>query len=900
MATPTVFDSVLTNPGGTGTTITVTLSSHAVGDEIRISIGNTGNVLWAGNPAGWERINQSQVGNASNGLVGTWFRHKVVSGDTLPLANPTFTLGATVSRMAICRSIRGADLESPNVLPEWSARAFNTGTANPIRPTSITTVAPEMLILHDYFQRAATNAPEPSGYTQDEEIIISGTLVGNASNKNVADQRTALSNQDASPTSGVRWVAGILAIPSPDYVYYRSGSQALTASGTSATPALPTGTSSSDTSSRKDCIIATVEAAGTPAISPNTGADWTQIAGEWETTTSGNGTTVRKYWTLYDGSLDRQFNRSTSGEIFVYFSVYRNTDQTSPIGALEAQQNASSTTSAFPALTRTETKSTVQATCVADATPSFTIASPWLERNDSNGIVCADQSFNEGGTVSSDSFTLSTASPTACGLIEILSVVGVPEALVLTVPVAAIITTAIAPTVSVSPITVSVPVVSVNTSTIAPQVTLGTLSHTVPTTATSVSVTPPTVSVGSVSVPVPVATVTSQAIAPSGVLGAITVAVPVFSVVGSVTAPSVVLSLSLTVPPVSIDSTAVAPTLTLGAVSIAVPAVTVSSQSFSPSVSLGALSLTVPSATVSVTAVPPITPVDAIAVDVVTVGATAHAPAVVLGGISVSVPTVTVTVDAAAPSIRRSFQVSATDVSVSVFAPTVTLSPVTISVPVVTITTTALSPTLTLGERVLSVPVVSVDASANAPTVTSGALSLTVPTVNTDVSITAPSVVLGSLSITVPTIEVSTSATEPTVTVGSVVVLSVPVVTVGISVIAPAILGTESAITVPSVDVNVGVVAPSVTLGAVVFTVPAVTVSMTVTSPTVIVGSVAVAVPVVSTQITVIAPTTVDVGPAFSATLTVVAKPIAEISVESQSAVLEVVAKPSGVISRWT
>lgn len=422
MANPTVFDSTLTNPGGTGSTITVTLPTHAVGDIIYISIGNTGNVLWTGNPAGWNRIIQSQVGTAANGLVGTWFWRKVVSGDSLPLASPVFTLGATVTRMAMARSIRGADLEGPLSLPEYGARAYNTGTANPVRPTSITTPAPEMLILHDYFQRAATNAPDPSGYTQDEEIVISGTLVGNASQKVNANQQTAISNQDASPTSGVRWVAGIIAIPSPDYVYYRSGSQALTASGTSATPALPAGTSSSDTSTRKDLIIATVQAAGTTPT-PNTPADWTPIV-EWSTTTSGGASTVRKWWALYDGSLDRQFNRGTTGEIYVYLSTYRNTDQTLPIGNVAVQSNASSSTSTFPALDRYETKSTVQIGCIADGTPTYTPPSTWTERNDSNGMTCGDQSFDAGGSSSSASFTLSTASPTVAGQTEILSVSG--------------------------------------------------------------------------------------------------------------------------------------------------------------------------------------------------------------------------------------------------------------------------------------------------------------------------------------------------------------------------------------------------------------------------------------------------------------------------------------------
>lgn len=215
MATPTIRDSTATNPGGTGTTITATLPTHAAGDVIIISVGNTGNTLWTGNPANWNRITQLQVGTSANGLLGTFFYRYVLSGDTLPLANPTFTLGATVTRMAFAYAIDGAYETDVFTAPAWSARSLVTGTANPVRPGAITTVTPDQLILHVYFSRAATIAPDPSGYTQDEEIVISGTLAGNAANKIVNASGTVLSSQDASPTSGVRWVAGIFAIPPP-------------------------------------------------------------------------------------------------------------------------------------------------------------------------------------------------------------------------------------------------------------------------------------------------------------------------------------------------------------------------------------------------------------------------------------------------------------------------------------------------------------------------------------------------------------------------------------------------------------------------------------------------------------------------------------------------------------
>lgn len=421
MAAPTVLNAVATNPGGTGSTITVALSTHAVDDLLVIYIANTGNTLWAGNPAGWNRLDQRSVGTSSNGIVGTWFWRKVVSGDMLPLASPVFTLGATVTRAAACRTVRGADLESPFVTVNYGARGFATGTSNPARPPSVTTLAPEMLILHCYGSRAATNAPEPSGYTQDAEVVISGTLALNASSKTEANQNTAETNQDASPTSGARWAAGILCIPGRDYPYYRSGSQAIVTNGTSVNPVLPAGTSSSNAYGAKDLVIATVEAAGDNVdIQPNIPADWTEITG-FATNTSGNGTTIRKYWALYDGSLDDVFTRPTNGELSICLTTYYNVHQTTPIGAVNVRQNASSTTSTWDALTRTSAKCVMTATCVADGTPTYTAPAGWTERMDGLGIGCADQTFNATGSTASASFTLGSASPTAVGLVEIIN-----------------------------------------------------------------------------------------------------------------------------------------------------------------------------------------------------------------------------------------------------------------------------------------------------------------------------------------------------------------------------------------------------------------------------------------------------------------------------------------------
>lgn len=427
MAAATTRDSTATNPGGTGTTITVTLPTHAAGDIITIVIGNTGNALWAGNPAGWDRVDQRSVGTAANGLVGTVFKRRVLSGDSIPLANPTFTLGATVSREAFAWADDGASEEGVMTLSAWGARGFATGTANPVRPPSVTTLAPEILVHIFYFQRAATNAPDQSGYTQDEEIIISGTLVGNAASKTVADQNTVLSNQDASPTSGARWVAGIICIPSADYPYYRSGSQATTPSGTQVTPVKPAGTTNSDVNGNADIMIATVEGAGLTTLAATDTDLWTPIGGVWSGVTSGGGSSVKKFWAKATASPNMQFTRTGTGEISACITTYYNCDQVNPVGVFDADARASSTTSTFDAITRSASKTIVQATCVADGTPTYTAPAGWVERMDGLGIVCADQIYNATGSSASASFTLNSANPTLVGLLEIFSASSIVE-----------------------------------------------------------------------------------------------------------------------------------------------------------------------------------------------------------------------------------------------------------------------------------------------------------------------------------------------------------------------------------------------------------------------------------------------------------------------------------------
>lgn len=212
MAFPTTFASVVTNPGGTGSTITPALPSHAANDVIEIYVAKTGNVSWSA-PAGWTiRQQLTSPGTASTASVGTLLYRKVLPGDALPLASPVCSLGATVTRSAVAITKRGANVDNVHTSSAWAFGA-TTGTNNPIRPPSITTSTPDALVHHYYCQRVATNAPEPTSYTQVQEVVISGTLVLNVAQRNVAAQNTVLSNQDASPTSGGRWVGMIAATP---------------------------------------------------------------------------------------------------------------------------------------------------------------------------------------------------------------------------------------------------------------------------------------------------------------------------------------------------------------------------------------------------------------------------------------------------------------------------------------------------------------------------------------------------------------------------------------------------------------------------------------------------------------------------------------------------------------
>lgn len=416
MAEPTLRNApVVSNPGGTSTTRIATLPTHQEDDTLIVRYS------WKGNQApqvltGWNLWASQATGTAANGCgQGVWWRRV---GPSETVSNPTLTVGTTAVEIeadAFCWV--GADIDNPgNTF--WLRQQTVGNSASPT-PAGITTLAPKYALLHLVTCRGNTAVTEPTGYTEQTDAAVGSTICMQSSIK-TQDAAATVSGQAATISSN-RWIAAIIAIPSKDYVYFRSQTN-VTATATSVTGTLPTGTTAADFYGGKDLIIATVEAAGT-APSPNTPADWTSIA-PWETTTSGGATTVRQYWALYDGSIDLQFNRSGSGEISLNLSTYRNAHQTTPIGNVNVRQNASSTTSTWDALTRSATKSTVVAMCVADGTPSYTSPAGWTEREDGLGMTGADQIFEDVGSTDSASFTLSTASPTAVGLLEILSHAG--------------------------------------------------------------------------------------------------------------------------------------------------------------------------------------------------------------------------------------------------------------------------------------------------------------------------------------------------------------------------------------------------------------------------------------------------------------------------------------------
>lgn len=748
MATPITVASVVTNPGGTGSNIVPTLPSHQADDVIEIFVGKTGNVAWSA-PAGWTIKHQSIVGTSSNGTVGTLLYRRVLSTDSLPLPNPTCNLGATVTRGAIAITKRGADTESVYNSASWGATSTTTGTANPIRPFSVVTPAPEMLVHHYYCQRTATNAPEPTGYTEDQQIIISGTLVLNVSEKNVADQQTTLNNQDASPTSGARWVGMISCTPSSDYPYYRAGSQATTASGTSVTPAKPTGTTDNDTRGNADVMIITVEGSGSTTLAMADTGLWNEVGGAWSGTTGGGGSSVKKFWCYATLTPNMQATRTGTGEISACVTTYYNCDQSNPIGVFDADARASSSAPTFDAITRGSTKSVVTATVVADGTPTFAFPGGWTERMDGLGIGCGDQTYNAVGDSASGSIGLSAASPTLIGLLELIGIA------------------------SASLTTLTPANVSLVLSSFTPKLVL---ALTPANSSLSLSTFAPTVSVsGGETVLTPaIASLTATGFAPK-LATTISPASASFAVSGF--APS--LRTAITPSSASLTLTTFAPSVTTRVI---IPATALTLATFAPSVtmqvvvspstaSLGlnsftpALRATVTPANQSLTLTvfaPQLREIITPAIG--TLSLEAFASAVEISADVAVVPaTAALTVSGLVPSLQERVTLSTAALVLTTFTPSITISAdIVVSPPVVALTLTSLAPTL---HEILTPNVSVLALSTFAPTVTTSADITVEPATQTltissfasslQVSLT-PSAGLLSLTTLVPSVRSGT------------------------------------------------------------------------------------------------------------------------------------------------
>lgn len=385
---------------------------------------------------------------------------------------------------------------------------------------------------------------------------------------------------------------------------------------------------------------------------------------------------------------------------------------------------------------------------------------------------------------------------------------------------------------------------------------------------------------GAISVTVPIAGVSVSAIAPAVSVSSVTTAVPIVTVNTSAVSPQrVVGAILLSVPFASVSTIAVPPSVTAGPVLAVVPVVDVSTSVTTPSRSVGSVSVPVP--VISITS------------QVVT-------PSVSLGATTITVPTVSVAASATAPSIDLllTLPVPAASISVTAIAPTVVLSNTSVPIPAITISSQALAPTVSLGPSSVSGPAAIITVNVIAPNVVRGPLAM--PVASIGVTAHAPSVSLGPVSLSVAIAESGVSAISPFVTLG-LSIANVPIVTVVALAIAPSVSGAGFSVTVPQVEISTSAIAPAVTLGVVVRSVPATGVSVSVFTPAVLLGPTTITVPVASIQVIVVAPLTVNIGVAYSAVVTVVSKPVAQMSAETKpSGGMTVESKPSALLSRWS
>lgn len=416
MGVPVPQSQVVTNPGGTGTTITIVLPSHVEDDEIEIV------VAWKGNQAptvltGWTHRFTPTTGTATNGLgIGVWWRRV---GPSETVSNPTLTIGATaVERIAIAFLTRGADIDNPgNTF--WQKQSTVGNSASPA-PAGITTLAPNYLLYQIVAARGNTAITPNASYTELQDAAVGSTLALNLTHRTQATAATV--SGETSTISSNRWVAAIIAIPSPDYPYFRSQTST-TANSTGVTGTLPTGTTDADFYGRADGMLAVVKAAGS-GINITADAAWANVA-NWDIDTSTGSDSVEVFAAEYASGRSLSFTRPTSGVISVQLLTYRNIHQTAFIGNSSANTQAG-TPSTFDAQVRQNTKSTVVSLIVTDADANNVHAAPsgFTERSDGLGIGSADRTYEDGGTTPAGSWTTTNAA-NVVGLIELLSHAGV-------------------------------------------------------------------------------------------------------------------------------------------------------------------------------------------------------------------------------------------------------------------------------------------------------------------------------------------------------------------------------------------------------------------------------------------------------------------------------------------
>lgn len=415
MDTPVVASNT---PTGTGTTCPSTVPSHQEDDILIAQFGWRG-IQNATVLTGWNHYFTSPTGNASSGCTqGLWWR-RVAPAETVTA--PTLTIGTTaVERKSNIVRIRGADIDNPaNTF--WQKQQTVGNSASPT-PPAVSLPAPLYQLLHFVTCRGNSAVTQPTGYTELADVAEGTTLCVEVSFK---DQLLSgsVSGQAASISSN-RWVAAIIAIPSPDFPYFRSQTST-TANGVEVIGTLPTGTTEADFYGRADGMLAIVKAAGS-GILITADAAWANVA-NLDLDTSTGSDSVEVFWSEYASGRSLTFSRtlSGSGDIAVQLLTYRNVHQTAFIGNASAKTQTG-TPSTFDAQTRQNTKSTVVSAIVADADTNnvHTAPSGFTERSDGLGIGTADQIFDEGGSTPSGNWVTTNAA-NVVGLIELLSHAGI-------------------------------------------------------------------------------------------------------------------------------------------------------------------------------------------------------------------------------------------------------------------------------------------------------------------------------------------------------------------------------------------------------------------------------------------------------------------------------------------